>query len=124
MKRWMGISAFALVICLLVGISIVHGQGTPHSNKVTWTLSTTSGVTSQKVYRGTVSGGPYTLLATIPDGTTTQYLDTNTTQGITHFYVLTALVGTNESIFTSQVSGGPDAGTNVNPQSGLAVTNQ
>lgn len=101
----------------------IHSQGTAHFNTVTWTLSSTPGVTSQAVYRSTTSGGPYTLLATINDGTTTSYKDTAVTQGVTHYYVLTANVGTSQSVFSGQASV-TDAGTNVNPQTGVAVTSQ
>lgn len=111
------------VISFGLFVTPAKAQGAPHSNTLTWTLSTTSGVTSQKIYRGTVNGGPYTLLATIPNGTVATYVDTNTTQGTLHYYVITALVGTNESVFTNQVSA-LDSGTNVNPQTGLAVTVQ
>lgn len=107
-----------LVVCTLAPQS--KAQGILHFTKLTWTPSTTPGVTAQKVYRGTVSAGPYTLIATIPDGTTATYQDNDMTQGVTHYYVLTAMKGTNESVFTSQVSA-TDLGTNVNPQTGLAV---
>lgn len=98
-------------------------QGTPHSNTLTWTLSTTPGVTVQKVYRGTISGGPYTLLATIPSATVTTYQDTAVMAGQNHCYVLTASVGAQESIFSGQTCIA-DVGTNVNPQTGVAVTSQ
>jgi hypothetical protein len=97
-------------------------QGVPHFNTLTWTLSTTAGVTGQKVYRGTVSGGPYINVATL-SATTTTFADSATTQGQNHCYVLTALAGTNESIFSGEVCG-IDAGTNVNPQTGLGVVRQ
>lgn len=109
-----------VILALAVGVA---AQGVPHFNKLTWTVSTTAGVTSQKVYRGTTAGGPYTLIATVPDGVTNTFQDNNTTQGTQHFYVVTALIGTSESIFSGQVSA-TDAGTNVNPQTGLTVVAQ
>lgn len=99
-----------------------RAQGTPHANSLAWTASTTAGVTGYKVYRATVSGGPYTLVtATALPAGTTSYSDTNTTQGVTHYYVVTALVGTNESVFSTAASA-TDAGTNVNPPTGVTVT--
>jgi len=101
----------------------VRGQGIAHFNTLTWNLSTSTGVTSQKIYRGTVSGGPYTLLATINDDTTKTYQDSAVSLGATHCYVFTALAGTSESVFSTEVCA-VDKGTNVNPQTGLAVTGQ
>lgn len=122
MKRLRLIVLFGIVSFGLF-VAPVKAQGALHSNTLTWTLSSTSGVTSQKIYRGTVNGGPYTLLATIPNGTVVTYVDTNTIQGTLHYYVVTALVGTNESVNSNQVSA-LDSGTNVNPQTGLTVTVQ
>jgi len=122
--RYFGRLSFVFLIALLVAISVVHTQGVPHFNALSWTLSTTPGVTSQKIYRGTASTGPFTLLATIADGTTTSYQDASTTAGVQHWYVMTALVGAQESVFSATpATGGADVGTNVNPQTGQAVTN-
>lgn len=101
----------------------LHGQGIPHFNTISWTVSTSTEVTSQKVYRSTVSGGPYTLLATIPNNTAASYQDSSVTIGANHCYVLTALAGTSESMFSSEVCA-VDKGTNVNPQTGAAVVSQ
>lgn len=103
-----------------MAMSVVHGQGTAHYNALVWTLSPTSGVTSQKVYRGTVSGGPYTLLTTINDDVTTSFNDTAVTLGTKHCYVLTASIGTQESVFSTETCA-TDGGTNVNPQTAPAV---
>lgn len=111
-----------LIVFTLLAVATI-AQGIPHFNALAWTASTTAGVTSYKVYRATVSGGPYTLIGTTANGTTTTFQDNNTTQGVTHYYVVTALVGTNESVFTTQVSA-IDAGTNVNPPTGLTVMGQ
>lgn len=99
------------------------GQGIAHFNTIHWTVSTTPGVTSQKIWRATAALGPYTVIGTIPNGTTNSFVDNNVTQGVTHFYVLTALVGTNESPFATSTSA-IDVGTNVNPQTGLGVDSQ
>ncbi len=112
--------SFLFLIALWMAMSVVHGQGTAHYNALVWTLSPTSGVTSQKVYRGTVSGGPYTLLTTINDDVTTSFNDTAVTLGTKHCYVLTASIGTQESVFSTETCA-TDGGTNVNPQTAPAV---
>lgn len=121
--RFRTLSRFGLAAAfLLCFCNVSRAQGTPHSNSVSWTASTSTGVTGYKVYRGTVSGGPYTLITTTAlAANATSFNDTATTQGVTHFYVVTALVGTNESVFSTQASG-TDVGTNVNPPTGVTVT--
>lgn len=109
-------------LVFLIGLLIAwpsRSQGVPHFNHLTWNASTTPGVTTYKVYRSTVTGGPYTLLTTINSGTAVMYDDTDVTLGMRHCYVVTALAGSespkgNEICVT-------DAGTNVNPPTGLAV---
>jgi hypothetical protein len=61
----------------------------PHSVSLTWSPSASSGVTSYNVYRGTVSGGPYTRLHT--GVITTTYTDSNVQSGTTYYYVTTAV---------------------------------
>jgi hypothetical protein len=60
----------------------------PHSVPLTWTPSTSSGV-SYNVYRGTMSGGPYNLLK--GGVSTTAYTDSNVQSGSTYYYVTTAV---------------------------------
>jgi len=67
-----------------------------------WTQSTTPGITQNKVYRSTTSGGPYTLRATL--GTVTTYQDTGLTSGTTYYYVVTAVNSSGESSFSNQAS--------------------
>lgn len=114
------------IVCLAVFISFwvlpwhaLFAQGTPHSNAVSWTLSNAAGVTSQKLYRGTVAGGTKTVIATL-SATATSFDDTDVTAGATHCYAATAFVGPSESVFSNETCV-VDKGTNVNPQTGLAV---
>lgn len=61
-----------------------------HSVSLSWTASTSSNLAGYNVYRGTVSGGPYTRV----NGSTiagTSYVDTNVSSGATYFYVTTAV---------------------------------
>jgi hypothetical protein len=72
-----------------------------HSVSLSWTDSST-GVTGYNIYVGSLSGGPYTRLASSP-GTT--YVDSNVQAGQTYYYVVTALDSTNvESAYSGEVA--------------------
>jgi hypothetical protein len=76
-----------------------------HSACLTWTASASANVVAYKVYRGTVSGGPYTLLYTLhsPDGKITSATDNTVVSGMTYYYVVTAVDSNNrESSYSSQ----------------------
>jgi fibronectin type 3 domain-containing protein len=73
---------------------------------LTWTLSTSTDVTQQRVYRSTTSGGPYTLAATVA-ATATGYTDTPLTNGTTYFYVVRAFDGTQEGPSSNQAAAAP-----------------
>jgi hypothetical protein len=57
------------------------------------------------------SGGPYTLVTTFTDNTTTSYTDTGLTNGTTYYYVVRAFDGTQESANSTQASAVPVAST-------------
>jgi hypothetical protein len=61
----------------------------PHTVSLNWSPSTSTGISYYKVYRGTVSGGPYSLLAT--NVSVTSYTDSNVQSGRTYYYVTTAV---------------------------------
>ncbi len=68
-----------------------------------WTAST-SAVIGYNVYRGTVSGGPYTQLNSSLV-MTTQYQDSSVRSGQTYYYVVTAVDSSQvESTNSNQVS--------------------
>jgi len=69
---------------------------------LTWTSST--GATSYNVKRSTTSGGPYTTLAS---QTQTSYVDTAVTNGMTYYYVVTAVNSGGESAPSQEVSATP-----------------
>ena len=72
-----------------------------HVVLLSWTASISSDVVAYKVYRGTTSGGPYTLLSS--PGNVTSYTDTTVVSGQTYFYVVTSLNGSNvESAYSVQ----------------------
>jgi hypothetical protein len=71
-----------------------------HTVTVTWNASTTSGLAGYNVYRGTVSGGPYSRITATPT-TALQFTDSGVTAGQTYFYVVTALGGNGVESVTS-----------------------
>jgi hypothetical protein len=61
-----------------------------HTVSLSWTASTSPNVGGYNVYRGTQSGGPYTLVnGSLIAGTS--YVDKNLSSGATYFYVTTAV---------------------------------
>jgi hypothetical protein len=84
----------------------LSGTGTTGVH-MSWDASTQPvGVTvvGYNVFRGTATGGPYTLLNTSLV-LQTSYIDTTTTSGTTYFYVVTAVDPDGiQSIFSSQLT--------------------
>ena len=82
----------------------LSGTGTApqHNVSLTWVASTST-VSGYHVYRGTQSGGPYTLINSgLVSGTT--YTDSTVQSGTTYFYVVTAVDSSgNESAFSNEV---------------------
>jgi hypothetical protein len=84
----------------LLGTGVAPVQ---HSVALTWNASTST-VSGYNVYRGTVSGGPYTkinpsLVAVL------NYTDSTVQSGTTYFYVTTAVDSSgNESAYSNEVS--------------------
>ena len=102
------VAALFLTLCLPVygtnqkatkGFTIAVGD---HFSMLSWNASTST-VVGYKVYRGSVSGGPYTSIATL--GNVLTYTDHQVQPGTTYFWVITAYDASNESAYSSQVSG-------------------
>jgi hypothetical protein len=74
---------------------------------LTWTPSATFAATQQRIYRGTISGGPYSLVTTIADKTTSSYTNTGLTNGTTYYYIVRAFDGTAESPNSNEASAIP-----------------
>ena len=71
-----------------------------------WTQSASPNITQNRIYRSPTSGGPYTLVATIPAATS--YQNNGLTSGATYYYVVTAVNSGNlESAASNQGSGVP-----------------
>lgn len=75
--------------------------------QLTWTDSTDPNAASVNVYRATVSGGPYTLIANVANGLQS-YNDFGVTPQVMYFYVTTELSNTGqESAFSIEAAGTP-----------------
>ena len=73
---------------------------TQHTVDLTWDAS--ANAVGYNIYRGTVSGGPYTMINTSLDGTNA-YTDSTVVSGQTYYYVATAVDGSsNESGYSNQ----------------------
>jgi fibronectin type 3 domain-containing protein len=66
---------------------------TQHIVDLSWTAS--SGAIGYNIYRGTVSGGPYTMINSSLDSTTA-YTDSTVVSGTTYYYVATAVNSSSE----------------------------
>jgi fibronectin type III domain protein len=69
---------------------------------LTWTQSTSTGITQNRIYRSQNSGGPFAAIATI--GANTSYTDTQAVSGTTYYYAVTALRDTQESVQSTVAS--------------------
>jgi fibronectin type 3 domain-containing protein len=78
------------------------GTGTvQHAVSLSWTSSTSAGVVGYNLYRGTVSGGPYTQIVSRDSAPT--YSDNTVVGGQTYFYVVTSVDGSGaESVYSNQ----------------------
>jgi len=75
-----------------------------HSVALSWTASTSNGVSGYNVYRGPVSGGPYAVVSSSLVAAT-QYTDSTVQSAQTYFYVVTAVDSNNaESAYSNEVS--------------------
>jgi hypothetical protein len=74
----------------------------PHSVSLIWDASKSTTVAFYKVYRGTVSGGPYTLLN--GNVKATVFTDSSVKSGVTYYYVTSAVDASGaESIFSNEM---------------------
>ena len=66
-------------------------QPSSHSVQVLWDASSSNSLQGYKVYRGQVSGGPYTSLSGLLGSSVLQFTDSNVNAGQTYFYVVTSV---------------------------------
>ena len=74
---------------------------------LTWTPSVREGINEQRLYRATISGGPYQLVAALAGNTTDAFVDTGLTNGVTYYYVLRTFDGSAESPDSNEASAAP-----------------
>lgn len=87
--------------------------------QVSLTWSASSGAKSYHVKRATVSGGPYT---TVASPATTSYTDTGLTNGTVYYYVVTAVNAVGESGNSNQASATPAAADTTPPTAPTGLT--
>ncbi len=86
-----------------IALSGTGVSASTHSVALNWSPSA-SAVTGYFVYRGTVSGGPYSKLFASAD-TAPNYKDSSVSDGQTYYYVVTSVDTSNvESSYSNQVS--------------------
>jgi hypothetical protein len=75
-----------------------------HSVTLSWVASTSTTVVGYNIYRGSVSGGPYSKLNSTPNAGLT-YTDSTVAAGQTYFYVVTAVDSSgNESVVSNEAA--------------------
>jgi hypothetical protein len=87
-----------------IALSGTGGSQAAHSVALSWAPSSSSGVVGYHVYRGTVSGGPYSIV-TSSAVSATNYTDSSVLAGHLYYYVVRAVESNGvESKNSSQVS--------------------
>ena len=115
--------AVSMLLLSITCSAQVVAKATAHSVTLTWTASTTTGVTGYNIYRGTTAGGEnYTtpLNSALVTGTT--YVDTTVSPLTTYYYTAEAYCPTctpNSSVPSNEVS----AAVPGNPQPSPPVLN-
>jgi alpha-amylase len=92
----------------------------PGNAQVTLSWTASSGASSYNVKRATVSGGPYTVIAT--NVTSLSYTNTGLVKGTTYYYVVSAVNSSGESTNSTQASATPSAGSSPPAPTGLTAT--
>jgi fibronectin type 3 domain-containing protein len=86
----------ALLLFVLIA-TLASGEST----KLTWLQSRSAPVSSNNVYRGDISGGPYTEIFE-STGPIIKYVDTTVVDGQTYCWVVTAVSNGVESPFSNE----------------------
>jgi fibronectin type 3 domain-containing protein len=83
----------------------LSGTGT-HDVVLSWSASTTSGVTGYYVYRGTTSGAESSTPLNASLVTSTSYIDATVQAGQTYYYVVSAVAadGTTTSVWSNEAT--------------------
>ena len=88
-------------------VESLTGTGTPapqHSVNLSWTASISPNITGYNIYRGVKSGGPYSRINSVLIASTV-YTDTTVVDGLTYYYVSTAVDSNNqESTYSNETT--------------------
>jgi fibronectin type 3 domain-containing protein len=114
--------AFGSLINPGLSVKVIAPVGNPPAANLTWVQSTSPNIASNCVYRGTVSGGPYTLITSPCITATTSYQDTTVVRGNTYYFVVTAVNTSGvESANSNQATA---VIPSINPPTNLTETSQ
>lgn len=97
---------------LALALLLLTSLASARNIKLKWTASTTPNITGNNVYRGTVHNGPYTKIGTV--GPVTTYTDATADNKTTYYYVVTAYLGTQESVYSNEAGNIAAPGTPLN----------
>lgn len=98
-----------LLLFLFVAVAGYSQSGHSVTLNWSWTQGTGDPATGFHVQRGTVTGGPYTVIGTVSSPTTLTFTDTGVAAGQTFFYVVTAF---NPAASTTSNPGGDSLPSN------------
>jgi len=123
MKRLTGYFALSAIAAAL--LFWPAGAQTAPQHKITLTMTPSATAVTLNIYRGTVSGGPYVKIGSLPStpsvaGAALSYADTTGTGGTKYFYVATAVDANGfESVYSNEASA--TFAKNPDPPTGLAA---
>jgi hypothetical protein len=88
-------------------VESLTGTGTPapqHTVNLSWTASTSQNIIGYNIYRGVKPGGPYSKINSVLNASTL-YSDATVTDGLTYYYVTSAVNSGNvESAYSNQTT--------------------
>src|SRR5262249_33837649 len=121
---WTNPSLFGTAKLITGGVSIPPAPtgltATPGNTQVALSWTASSGATSYNVKRSTVNGSGYGILTNVG---TTSYTNTGVTNGVTYYYVVSAVNSAGESGNSAQASatpgGAPGAPTGLTAVAGV-----
>ena len=99
---WLRLFSPEYTISAAPAAPVVTAGNSATSGKPMLTWDAVDGATSYRVYRATSQNGPYRLLGSV---TTTTYVNTGAKDGVTYYYMVTAINDSGESAFSNTVSG-------------------
>ena len=99
---WLRLFSPEYTISAVPAAPVVKAGNSATSGKPMLTWDAVEGATSYRVYRATSQNGPYRLLGSV---TTTTYVNTGAKDGVTYYYMVTAINDSGESAYSNTVSG-------------------